>query len=235
MIASSQIKYQQASHKTQQTEYNTLSTNTDRKYDIVLEDGTHVYLNASSRLTYPLVFPADKRVVRLEGEAYFEIAKDARRPFFVETDRLKVQQYGTSFNLRNYRESPVEVVLIEGSVEVHTSGKHHMLKPGQLASYNAQGDTLRVQDVNTALYTAWHTGQVTFNECPLRDIVKVLSQWYSIQIEFADGQIERELFTGRISRQENLLNILESLECTQDMSFAVKEGRIIISKRLKHE
>lgn len=75
MIASSQIKYQQASHKTQQTEYNTLSTNTDRKYDIVLEDGTHVYLNASSRLTYPLVFPADKRVVRLEGEAYFEIAK----------------------------------------------------------------------------------------------------------------------------------------------------------------
>lgn len=70
MIASSQIKYQQASHKTQQTEYNTLSTNTDRKYDIVLEDGTHVYLNASSRLTYPLVFPADKRVVRLEGEAY---------------------------------------------------------------------------------------------------------------------------------------------------------------------
>ena len=211
MIASSQIKYQQASHKTQQTEYNTLSTNTDRKYDIVLEDGTHVYLNASSRLTYPLVFPADKRVVRLEGEAYFEIAKDARRPFFVETDRLKVQQYGTSFNLRNYRESPVEVVLIEGSVEVHTSGKHHMLKPGQLASYNAQGDTLRVQDVNTALYTAWHTGQVTFNECPLRDIVKVLSQWYSIQIEFADGQIEQELFTGRISRQENLLNILESL------------------------
>ena len=235
MIASSQIKYQQASHKTQQTEYNTLSTNTDRKYDIVLEDGTHVYPNASSRLTYPLVFPADKRVVRLEGEAYFEIAKDARRPFFVETDRLKVQQYGTSFNLRNYRESPVEVVLIEGSVEVHTSGKHHMLKPGQLASYNAQGDTLRVQDVNTALYTAWHTGQVTFNECPLRDIVKVLSQWYSIQIEFADGQIEQELFTGRISRQENLLNILESLECTQDMSFAVKEGRIIISKRLKHE
>ena len=113
MIASSQIKYQQASHKTQQTEYNTLSTNTDRKYDIVLEDGTHVYLNASSRLTYPLVFPADKRVVRLEGEAYFEIAKDARRPFFVETDRLKVQQYGTSFNLRNYRESLVEVVLIE--------------------------------------------------------------------------------------------------------------------------
>ena len=110
MIASSQIKYQQASHKTQQTEYNTLSTNTDRKYDIVLEDGTHVFLNASSRLTYPLVFPADKRVVRLEGEAYFEIAKDARRPFFVETDRLKVQQYGTSFNLRNYRESPVEVV-----------------------------------------------------------------------------------------------------------------------------
>ena len=197
MIASSQIKYQQASHKTQQTEYNTLSTNTDRKYDIVLEDGTHVYLNASSRLTYPLVFPADKRVVRLEGEAYFEIAKDARRPFFVETDRLKVQQYGTSFNLRNYRESPVEVVLIEGSVEVHTSGKHHMLKPGQLASYNAQGDTLRVQDVNTALYTAWHTGQVTFNECPLRDIVKVLSQWYSIQIEFADGQIEQELFTGK--------------------------------------
>lgn len=92
-----------------------------------------------------------------------------------------------------------------------------------------------MQDVNTALYTAWHTGQVTFNECPLRDIVKVLSQWYSIQIEFADGQIEQELFTGRISRQENLLNILESLECTQDMSFAVKEGRIIISKRLKHE
>lgn len=209
---------------------NSLSTGKSGHYNILLEDGTRVYLNESSRLIYPVKFSSFRRVVRLEGEAYFEVAKDADRPFVVKTGRMEVQQYGTSFNIKNREKEPLEVVLVEGSVEVRTADRNLMMKPGQMVTYDAQGDSLWACPVNTALYIAWHTGQVDFNETPLSELVKVLSQWYCIPVIFADERVGQTRFTGRISRQDNILDILESLEYTQDMFYTVEDNHILISR-----
>lgn len=216
-------------------QFNTLSTDAECEFRIELSDGTLVHLNKSSKLIYPVNFGSTDRTVSLEGEAYFEIAKDARRPFFVQTGSVKVKQYGTSFNLSAYAGCNAQVVLVEGSVEVSAEGHTYMMQPGQLVDYNPSDQKLDVRQVNTDLYTAWHTGKLSFQDMPLSDLVGVLSQWYEVEIRYEDESLKHIQFSGRITRQDNLNNILERLEYTQDMTFQIDGRSILISRKKKIE
>ena len=173
-------------------------------------------------------------MVRLEGEAYFEIAKDAARPFFVQTGEVQVQQFGTSFNLRAYTGREVEVVLVEGSVQVQAPGQTYTMQPGELTAYNPADGTLTSQPVNTSFYTAWHTGRLQFEEAPLGDIMTVLSRWYDVQVRYGDEAIKTLQFSGRITRHDNLLNILELMEYTQDMTFTIEDEHTILIQSKRH-
>lgn len=233
-VGQAQIVYRQSDDREASQQYNTLATDKDGEFRIELPDGTRVHLNASSRLTYPLAFEDDRRVVRLEGEAYFEIAKDAARPFFVQTGEVQVQQFGTSFNLRAYTGREVEVVLVEGSVQVQAPGQTYTMQPGELTAYNPTDGTLTSQPVNTSFYTAWHTGRLQFEEAPLGDIMTVLSRWYDVQVRYGDEAIKALQFSGRITRHDNLLNILELMVYTQDMTFTIEDEHTILIQSKRH-
>ena len=228
MIASSQIKYQQASHKTQQTEYNTLSTNTDRKYDIVLEDGTHVYLNASSRLTYPLVFPADKRVVRLEGEAYFDVRKDEEHPFVVRTRFGEVTVLGTAFNINAYNDADAcYTTLVYGKVNFSTPDQNTItLAPGEQAVASSRGIEKRVVDVNE--YIGWAQGVYVFNNRRLGDIMKTFERWYDVHVYYEKESLRDLTYSGDLQRYGTINTFLNALELTGDIYYRINGRNILI-------
>ena len=235
MIASSQIKYQQASHKTQQTEYNTLSTNTDRKYDIVLEDGTHVYLNASSRLTYPLVFPADKRVVRLEGEAYFEVTRTGK-PFEVHCEGVAIRVLGTAFNVMAYRNEPViQTTLVNGSVRVTSEiqpGQPVVLTPGRQAEMNVRTGNIESREVSVESYVGWKEQLFVFDEENMESMMRKLARWYDVDITIESPVLREKTFYGVIRKYENISKILDMLKKTQNVDYTIK-GRNIVIKEIR--
>ena len=225
MIASSQIKYQQASHKTQQTEYNTLSTNTDRKYDIVLEDGTHVYLNASSRLTYPLVFPADKRVVRLEGEAYFVVSKNPDRPFVVNLNGPAIHVLGTSFDVNAYPDNKdITVCLDEGHINLMLpSDKKYPVRPGERLVYNRDDDRCTIsRNSDTRFSSLWKTNVIAFKDAPLAEVIKVLHRWYNVNFKVENQDAWNVYFT--LTSENTLLEkVLRDLEKIAPLHFRYDE------------
>ena len=209
---------------------NTLETGERGTFKVVLEDGTQIHLNNSSRLVYPAHFASDRRVVKLEGEGYFQISKDASRPFIIEMGGVQVKQLGTEFNAYSRPGKPGEVVLIEGSVQMTSaSGMSALLKPGQMGRTAGAKGEIEVCKVNTALYTAWHKGVLSFDDLPMRDLAFVLSRWYGVDMEFADKQLESIALSGRLTRRDDLPLILERLEYTREVKFIRQDDKIVIT------
>lgn len=208
---------------------NTLVTNENNYFELTLEDGTHVYLNTSSKLVYPEHFASDCREVKLEGEGYFQISKDQSRPFIIEMGGIRVRQLGTEFNAYSRPGKLNEVVLINGRVEMEAeSGLTVTLEPGQMGVADETNSSFSVCKVNTDLYTAWYKGYLSFNDLPLRDLVLVLSRWYGVDMEFADTSLAELKLSGRLKRYDDLSVILERLEYTRELRFVYRQGKIII-------
>lgn len=163
----------------------TLSTPRGKDCQVTLPDGSKVWLNADSKLTFPERFDRSKRVVRLQGEAYFEVAKERGRRFEVETDYFTTIVHGTTFNLRAYSARNASVVLIEGSVSVSGNGRQCMLRPGEMASL--KGDrSFAVKEVDTYSCQQWHQGFFYFDNQTLFEIMQDLGRWYNVSIVFED-------------------------------------------------
>ena len=146
---------------------NTLQTHIGNEFRITLADGTRVHLNYNTTLKYPAVFGKLARVVYLKGEAFFEVASDIDRPFYVITEGMKIKQYGTSFNVNAYSPQNTSVVLVKGSIGVALEGEMQeeaLLKPGQKAMLNSRGDGVRIDEVNVERYTAWNEGYFYFED-----------------------------------------------------------------------
>lgn len=208
---------------------NTLITDKNNYFEVMLEDGTHVYLNTSSKLIYPEHFSSDCRLVKLEGEGYFQISKDQSRPFIIEMGGIRVKQLGTEFNAYSRPGKLNEVVLINGCVEMEANSGHSViLKPGQMGISNETNSDFSIQKVNTDLYTAWYKGQLSFKDLPLRDLMFVLSRWYNVDMEIVDNDLSNITFSGRLKRHESLSVILERLEYTRELRFVHRQGKIIV-------
>ncbi|MCV2483531.1 DUF4974 domain-containing protein [Flavobacterium sp. SH_e] len=214
------------SSKENANSFNTLSTPTGGQYNIVLADGTKVFLNAVSSIKYPTQFNGDERTVELEGEAYFEVAKDKSKPFIVKSDNQKIQVLGTHFNVHAYNnEAVIKTTLLEGSVAVAFRNQTAILKPGQQSNITENSTKITVKEVDTEAAIAWTNGRFKFDNADLKSVMKQLERWYGIKVEYR-GDVSDVRFNGGTFRNKNLSEVLKVLELS-NIKFKV-EGKTII-------
>ena len=192
--------------------YNTLTVPRGGQFNIVLSDGSHVWLNAASSMRYPTSFKGDRREVEIQGQGYFEVAPDASKPFFVKANNTEVQVLGTQFDIMAYAdEKSINTTLIEGLVNVKYGNIQQRLRPGQQAVVDPVTGNMVVMPADVDQVTAWKTGFFEFDNASLADILRQLSRWYDIEVSYKQTGNER-LFGGRISRSLPLSDILHMLE-----------------------
>lgn len=212
-----------------ETVYNVLEVPRGGEYTITLSDGTMVYLNSGSELRYPVAFNSDIREVFLSGEGFFEVTKDAERPFFVVTDDLKIKVYGTSFNVNTYNIANVQTVLVEGKIGIQekNSDVEFEVEPGQLALYDREKGEMEIRDVDVLPYVAWKNQEFVFDGKSLEDIMNTLSLWYDVDVFFQTASLKQLHFTGHLGRYEDISHILDAISGVTQVNFSVK-GRTII-------
>ena len=215
--------------------YNTLSTPTGRQYHIQLPDGTEVWLNAASSIHYPTVFSGTERVVDITGEAYFEVAKDAARPFKVKAGQgAQIDVLGTHFNVNAYSNEPaIATTLLEGSVRFRGRGgpngeeKSELLKPGQQTQYDQASHALTVaNDVETAQVVAWKNGKFDFNDMGLKKVMQQLERWYDIDVVYEKNVPDIKFF-GKMTENIPLNDLLIILEKSK-VHFQMQGRKLIV-------
>ncbi|MGX5690688.1 FecR family protein [Arcticibacter tournemirensis] len=211
-------------------QYNTIETPRGGQYQVRLPDGTSVWLNAASKLVYPVNFHGSKeRRIQLDGEAYFEVAKDKNRPFIVKTGKQEVTVLGTHFNINGYKDEPIiSTTLMEGSIKTSntSSGNSRILSPGQQSTVFSGDGAIDVRNVNTENIISWKNGYFIFDNQDITSIMKVIGRWYDVNIDYQSINKE-EKFGGTFSRSSDLDDILKVLKILGNVDFKV-EGRTIV-------
>lgn len=209
--------------------YNTIETPRGRQFQLVLEDGTKVWLNAASSIHFPVVFDGGERRVDITGEAYFEVTKNKQKPFRVGVNGTIVEVLGTHFNINSYAdEVSINTTLLEGSVKVIKGNDQKVLSPGQQAQVNTKGEMIK-KSVNTEEVVAWKNNFFSFNNTDINKLMRQLSRWYDVDIVFKAENTEAVTFNGDISRTVNLSTVLKMLELTGEVSFAIEGKNIIVN------
>ena len=197
--------------------------------EIVLPDGTKVWLNQSAVLKYPREFSDKERNVYLEGEAYFEVSHDTRKPFIVHTGELTVTVLGTEFNVNTRIPTHVRTTLVEGKVQVtFKEGIPYILTPGEMASTDVFSGQTTVEQVNIQKYIAWRHGRFCFEEATIEEIMQELSLWYDLQVEYQNQKVKQEKFSGYLPRGESVMSILQKIEQTSYVHFKRVQNKIIV-------
>jgi transmembrane sensor len=208
----------------------TIQTPRGGTYQIVLPDGTKVWLNAASSLKFTSSFSGlvNRKVELLSGEAYFEVSKDKKHPFIVSSRGQQVEVLGTHFNINTYPiGGAIKTTLLEGSVKVEnmTSREKALLNPGQQSE--VKGEALQITNVNTDAVVAWKNGYFSFTDESIREVMDKLVLWYDIDVVY-EGQASTEKFNGKISRGRNIAQILRLLEGTKAIQFKIEGRRVTV-------
>lgn len=235
MLKSGQLAYDASKSSASEITYNVLNTPRGRQFQLVLPDGTRVWLNSSSSLKFPTAFSSKDRKVMLSGEAYFEVAKAVDKPFVVViTNKAEVKVLGTHFNVNAYdNENKIKATLLEGSVKVsslHTSGTANdegaILKPRQQAQIAQAGNNLTVMNnIDVDKVVAWKNGVFNFEGVDLAEVMKQLERWYDIEVSY-EGAIPNIEFYGELNRNSSLNDVIAALK-DSDVHFR-REGRKLI-------
>lgn len=210
---------------------NQLSTAIGETYEVRLPDGSRVWLNGGSSLTYAASLTVHgQRSVKLEGEGYFEIAKNKSLPFVVESGNQLVTVLGTHFNINSYLDEPAtKTTLMEGAVRIEGVKNHaftQVLKPGQQSMVTKSGG-ISVQTADLAEAVAWKEGYFRFNDEPIQSVMRKLSRWYNIDVHY-EGATSAEKFNGKISRNNNISKVLNALESTKTIHFKIEGRRVTV-------
>jgi ferric-dicitrate binding protein FerR (iron transport regulator) len=203
------------------------------EFELVLSDGSRVWINAGSRLRFPVRFPGGERRVVLEGEAYFEVAGDSLAPFRVETGAHLVEARGTAFNVSAYGDVPViYTTLVSGQVQVSDGMHDLLLEPGeQCVAYREPAATgMELRHVNAEEVAAWREGAFILEGQTLEEIARDIARWYDVEVIFRERAPKNVAFKGRIPRYADLQEVLLTLERTGEVSFSVVERTIIVDK-----
>jgi ferric-dicitrate binding protein FerR (iron transport regulator) len=249
VLKSGQLAYDATDRVPGEVAYNTLSTPKGRQFQLLLPDGTRVWLNSASSLRFPTVFAGKERRVEVWGEAYFEVAKNAHKPFLVTINtKAEVKVLGTHFNINAYdNEDKIKTTLLEGSVKITASqplsalsATMAVLKPGQQAQLtqgkedglengkSAKREITVVNDVDVDKVMAWKNGLFNFEGMHLREVMKQLERWYDIDVAF-EGDVPDIEFYGELSRNNTLNDVIEALKDV-DVHFRVDGRRLIVFK-----
>lgn len=194
--------------------YNTLATARGQQFNLTLPDGTRIWMDAASRLYYPAVFAGSERKVSLEGQAYFEVAHDAAKPFIVTVGNMEVKVLGTHFNINAYADEQVaHTTLLEGKIKILNGKDSVILHPGQEAQTTKQHALQVLQQADTELAVAWKNGFTAFKSASLKTIMRQISRWYNVDIVY-QGNIPERTFTGEIGRNADLSKLLQVLSAS---------------------
>jgi len=207
--------------------YNTIQTPAGGQYQVNLSDGTRVWLNSQSSIHFPIVFNGGERKVSITGEAYFEVAHNPDKPFIVESREQEIRVLGTHFNVMSYsNEASVKTTLVEGSVAVKNARGSIILKPGQQSETTSTTIKLNKNtDIDNAV--AWKNGRIQFADADIQSIMRVLSRWYDIDVEYS-GPPSASHFGGSVSRSKNLSEVLKVLEATGYVHFKIEGRRVTV-------
>lgn len=213
------------SENTKSLSYNTIETPKGGQYQVILPDGTKVWLNAASSLKYPSLFASDERKVELTGEAYFEVRKQKSHPFRVISKNQTVEVLGTHFNINAYADDKsIKTTLLEGSVKVSNPQSTKTLKPNEqayISNYGLGNIAILNADANDEI--AWKNGEFIFNNASLKAVLYQLDRWYDLKIDY--NNIPAKRYNGMVSRKAKLSEVLNMLELTGNISFKIMEGR----------
>ena len=226
---SGQLEYAAGTQSVKTVKYNILSTPMGGEYQLVLPDGSKVWLNSGSTLRFPTAFIGSERIVELKGEAYFDIAKNPKMPFLVRTNNaMDIKVLGTQFNIMAYDdEKNINTTLIEGSVEVLKGSGKTMLKPGQEAILNRGSGNIKVASADLEQAIAWKNGYFIFYNENIESIMRKVSRWYNVDVVY-QGNLSNKDFVGTISRNKNISELLKMLELTGAVHFSIDGRRITV-------
>ena len=204
------------------------------EFSLTLSDGTEVYMNADSKLRFPTKFGKNERVVELEGEAYFQVARNEKSPFIVKSSCMAIKVLGTEFNVSAYSEdSVIQTTLVRGSVEVSSerSGQSVVLHPGEQSALSRQDYSLSVCTVDVSYAVAWKEGRLRFKEKPLSEVMKIVSRWYDVEVVYEDEEVKNYPFGCNFNRHATIEPLLKVFEATGPIEMRVDGRKIWIRKR----
>lgn len=220
------LAYDPDGQRPKETMYNTMSTPNGRQFQLILPDGSKVWLNAASSIKYPTIFTGSERVVEMDGEAYFEIARNPKVPFKVKANKTEVEVLGTGFNVNGYNnEEAFTTTLIDGSVKINANKRSVILKPGQQAQTLANTEIQVVNGADINQVIAWKNGYFDFNNTDLRMMMRQLERWYDIRVVY-EGAVPDVIFKGKMDRGVQLSDVVRFLKL-----FGIKarlEERVLI-------
>jgi transmembrane sensor len=211
------------------TLYNTIQTPRGGEYQLVLDDGTSIWLNSASTLRFPIHFNNQERHVALSGEGYFEVshATDHKKTFIVDAGNMEVQAMGTSFNISAYKEDhTTQTTVVEGTVKVKRDHKDHLLSPGKkLITHH--DSTVTIEDADIKQETAWKNGEFVFRNTPLQIVMNELTRWYDMDVVYKQP-VPSLHFSGEIPRESDIVNVLQMLEYTGGVQFSISNRTITV-------
>lgn len=208
--------------------FNTLTTPRGGQFKLTLPDGSNVWLNSSSSIRYPTAFAGKERKVQVTGEAYFEVAHDASKPFLVSVGDADIKVLGTHFNVNAYPdEAAAKTTLLQGSVSLSKAGMTTLLKPGQQAQIGSAGNFKLIDDVDLDEVVAWKNGYFSFAGADLQAVMRQIARWYDVEITY-EGTIPDRQFGGKISRNSNVSEVLNILKETK-VNFRIAGKKIIVT------
>jgi len=207
--------------------YNTLVTPMGGQYDVILPDGSVIWLNAASSLRFPTRFVGAERRVELSGEGYFEIKKNAKQPFVVVSGGQEVTVLGTHFNINAYRENNIiKTTLLEGAVKVSKGSQSYLLAPGQESSLDNLSNSFSIaKDVDVAVAVAWKNGRFSFDATNIKEVMQQIARWYDVDVLYK-GDFSNVELTGEIPRGADASRVLNLLKGTKQVDFIIN-GRSI--------
>lgn len=199
---------------------------------IFLADGTRIWINSESKLTLPSVFAPNERVVKLSGEAFFEVAKDKKRPFKVEVNGQQIKVFGTSFNVRAYDSSnKIETTLESGSIQLRVGSQSTMLNPGEQSIFDKTEKQLVVSKVDVTTFSLWKDGRYEFQNEDLIEVFKVVERWYDVDITYDERTFRGMHFSGVIKRNKDVLHFLELLNLSTPILYEINSDKIKITSK----
>ena len=218
----------QDSVQLQKVGYSEIRTPRGGDYQVVLPDNSIVWLNADSKLRFPLTFSGKERRVFASGELYFQVAKDSLSPFRIEVEGLyEVEVLGTEFNVRAYSDLPSATTLVDGRVLIRDKGTKVVLKPGEQAVKGKHGEVV-VREVDVAPYIAWKQGYFLFEDERLEDILNELARWYDVNVFFENSSVREERFSVDMPRHESFEEVLRLIEQTRSIQIEIEGNNVFV-------
>ncbi|HEX9511557.1 MAG TPA: FecR domain-containing protein [Puia sp.] len=208
--------------------YNTLTTPPGGQYQLILSDGSKVWLDAASSITYPTYFMGDERKVAITGQAYFEVARNEKLPFIVQKGEMQVKVLGTHFNVNAYEdETSIRTTLLEGAVEVIKGPATTMLGPGQQAQLTKDGEISLINNADVDAAIAWKTGVFQYKATDIETVMRQVARWYNVDVQYEGGKV-KQTFYGIIPRTVSAANVFRILEETGGVHFRIDGKKVVV-------